>query len=71
MTGPKRSSRLYPCGLYTTLGVVACIGFAVAVWDLTMGGFYFRVLGVPALVVGSVQAVPHRDGRDRGGPRDS
>jgi len=32
--------------LYTTLGVVACIGFAVAVWDLTMGGFYFRVLGV-------------------------
>lgn len=46
MTGLKRSSRLYPCGLYTTLGVVACIGFAVAVWDLTMGGFYFRVLGV-------------------------
>ena len=46
MTGAKRSSRLYPCGLYTTLGVVACIGFAVAVWDLTLGGFYFRVLGV-------------------------
>jgi hypothetical protein len=46
MTGPERSIRAYPCGLYTTLGVVACIGFAVAVWDLTMGGFYFRVLGV-------------------------
>ena len=46
MISPKRSSRLSACGLYATLGVVACIGFAVAVWDLTMGGFYFRVLGV-------------------------
>ena len=46
MTGLKHSSRVYSCGLYTTLGVVACVGFAVAVWDLTMGGFYFRVLGV-------------------------
>ena len=46
MTRPKRSIRAYSCGLYTTLAVVAGVGFAVALSDLTMGGFYFRVLVV-------------------------
>jgi hypothetical protein len=46
MTGPKHSARAYACGLYTTLTVVAAVGFAVALWDLAIGGFYFRVLGV-------------------------
>jgi hypothetical protein len=46
VAGSHRTIRAHPRVFYTTLAVVAGVAFAIALWDLTMGGFYFRVLGV-------------------------
>lgn len=46
MTRLLRKIRASPRVAYTTLTVVAGVACAVALWDLVMGGFYFRVLGV-------------------------
>jgi hypothetical protein len=46
MSGLLRTIRAYPRVFYTTVTVVGGVAFAVVLWDMALGGFYFRVLGV-------------------------
>ncbi len=71
VAGSHRTIRAHPRVFYTTLAVVAGVAFAIALWDLTMGGFYFRVLGVRLSSWESYKPFAHWDARDRRGNRDA